>query len=123
MRGLLEKNCKFDIYRSIYMTLITETIPSLALRVQEKFQEVFGGRDHLTVRSPGRVNLIGGHTDYNQGFGLPAGVNKAFYMVGSRRTDDEIHIVSFDLDQAYVGNARKLVQSGKHWPDYVLGVV
>ena len=118
----MQKNCKFDIYRSINMTTITETTSTLALRVREKFQEVFGDRDHLTVRSPGRVNLIGEHTDYNQGFVLPAAINKAIYMVVSRRPDDEIHIVSFDLNQSYTGDVKRLVQSGKHWPDYVLGV-
>jgi galactokinase len=105
------------------MNLTTETIPSLALRVQAKFQEVFGGRDALVVRSPGRVNLIGEHTDYNQGFVLPAAINKAVYIVVSRRTDDEVHLVSFDLDRTYTGNLKAIQPSGSHWPDYILGVV
>ena len=101
----------------------TETIPSLAFRVKEKFQAAFGGRDSLTVRSPGRVNLIGEHTDYNQGFVLPAAINKAIYMTVSRRADDEIHILSMDLERTYTGSVRQLEQSGMHWPDYILGVV
>lgn len=105
------------------MTSTTATIPSLALRVQAKFQDVFGSREHLTVRSPGRVNLIGEHTDYNHGFVLPAAINKAIYMVVSRRNDDELHIVSFDLDRSYTGHVKRLEPSGYHWPDYVLGVV
>lgn len=100
-----------------------QTTSSLALRVQEKFQDVFGGRDHLTVRSPGRVNLIGEHTDYNHGFVLPAAINKAVYMVVSRRADDELHLVSFDLDRSYTGSVKRLEPSGYHWPDYILGVV
>jgi galactokinase len=95
----------------------------LPIRVKEKFQEVFGRRDLLTVRSPGRVNLIGEHTDYNNGFVLPAAIDKAIYMAVSRRADDGIHIVSLDLDRAYTGNSRNLVPSGLHWPDYILGVV
>jgi galactokinase len=105
------------------MTSTTTTISSLAFRVQEKFQEVFGGRDHLTVRSPGRVNLIGEHTDYNQGFVLPAAINKAIYMTVNRRADDEVHIVSLDLERGYTGNVKRLEPSGLHWPDYILGVV
>jgi galactokinase len=105
------------------MTSTTETIPSLAFRVKEKFQEVFGHRDFLTVRSPGRVNLIGEHTDYNRGFVLPAAINKAIYMVVSRRADDELHIVSLDLERAFVGDVKALVPSGLHWPDYILGVI
>lgn len=105
------------------MTLTTQATPSLAFRVQAKFQDVFGGRDHLTVRSPGRVNLIGEHTDYNHGFVLPAAINKAVYMTVSRRADDELHLVSFDLNRSYTGNVKRLEPSGYHWPDYVLGVV
>lgn len=101
----------------------TETIPALAFRVKEKFQEAFGGRDLLTVRSPGRVNLIGEHTDYNQGFVLPAAINKAIYMTVSRRGDDEIHIISLDLERTFIGSVMRLEQSGMHWPDYILGVV
>src|SRR6185437_11277488 len=105
------------------MTLTTQTTPSLAFRVQAKFQDVFGGRDQLTVRSPGRVNLIGEHTYYNHGFVLPAAINKAVYMVVSRRSDDELHLVSFDLDRSYTSNVKRLEPSGYHWPDYILGVV
>ena len=101
----------------------TDTIPSLAFRVKEKFHEVFGSKDYLTVRSPGRVNLIGEHTDYNNGFVLPAAIDKAIYMVVNRRTDDAVHIVSVDLDRVYQGSVKQLQPSGLHWPDYVLGVV
>ncbi|HWB91839.1 MAG TPA: galactokinase [Puia sp.] len=101
----------------------TDTIPSLAFRVREKFQQVFGTKDYLAVRSPGRVNLIGEHTDYNNGFVLPAAIDKAIYMVVNRRTDDEMRIVSLDLDRVYQGSVKRLQPSGLHWPDYILGVI
>ena len=56
--------------------------------------EAFETRYHSTpdvARAPGRVNLIGEHTDYNNGFVLPAAINKAIYMAVSRRSDDELH--------------------------------
>lgn len=105
------------------MTSTIETTSSLALHVQAKFREVFGTGDHFTVRSPGRVNLIGEHTDYNQGFVLPAAINKAVYMTVSRRSDEELHLVSFDLDRSYTGSLKRIQASGYHWPDYILGVV
>lgn len=105
------------------MTLTTDTIPSLAFRVTEKFREIFGAKDYLMVRSPGRVNLIGEHTDYNNGFVLPAAIDKAIYMAVNRRTDDAIHIVSLDLDRVYQGSVKTLQPSGLHWPDYILGVI
>ena len=99
------------------------TILSLASRVTDTFKEAFGDADFLTVRSPGRVNLIGEHTDYNNGFVLPAAIDKAICMTMRRRADDEVHIVSLDLQQTYTGSVRNVSPSGMHWPDYILGVV
>jgi galactokinase len=100
-----------------------KTIPSLASRINDGFRQAFASGDFLTVRSPGRVNLIGEHTDYNNGFVLPAAIDKAICMAVSRRNDDELHIVSLDLDQTYTGSVNQLSPSGMHWPDYILGVI
>ena len=100
-----------------------KTIPSLASRVQDSYKEAFAKNDFLTVRSPGRVNLIGEHTDYNNGFVLPAAIDKAICMAVGRRDDDELHIVALDLQQTYTGSIHRISPSGMHWPDYILGVV
>ncbi len=105
------------------MNLTTENTPSLLLRVTEKFTSVFAGDEPLIVRSPGRVNLIGEHTDYNNGFVLPAAINKAIFMATSRRDDKEIHILSLDLDRTFVADLDHIFSSSLHWPDYLLGVV
>jgi galactokinase len=97
--------------------------PPTATRVKEKFARVFGRAPSLTVRSPGRVNLIGEHTDYNNGFVLPAAIDKAIYMSVDQRNDDEIHLFSFDLGQSFISDIKKVAVSGLHWPDYILGVV
>lgn len=77
----------------------------------------------LIVRSPARVNLIGEHTDYNMGFVLPAAISKAIYMGIQKRNDQEIHLVSLDMDDQHVTDLHHVVRSGKLWPDYILGVV
>jgi galactokinase len=105
------------------MIKTTENVPSLSHRVKEKFKTSFSVSDPLIVRSPGRVNLIGEHTDYNNGFVLPAAINKAIYMAVSRRSDDEIHLVSLDLDRQYTGSVNGIEPTTLHWPDYILGVV
>jgi len=102
--------------------IATQEDSSLSSRIVERFNAVFH-TDPIIVRSPGRVNLIGEHTDYNNGFVLPAAINKAIYMAVSQRDDDGIHIVSQDLDLSYQGNVGQVVASGMHWPDYILGVV
>lgn len=103
--------------------IATQKDHSLTSRVIEKFKTVFGGADPLIVRSPGRVNLIGEHTDYNNGFVLPAAINKAIYMAVSPRKDDELHLVSLDLDRQYTGSVKSINPTSLHWPDYILGVI
>src|SRR5258708_19988170 len=102
--------------------IVTQQDHSLAPRIIERFKSSFG-TDPLVVRSPGRVNLLGEHTDYNNGFVLPAAINKAIYMAVSRRDDHLIHIISQDLDLSYMGDTRQVKPSSLHWPDYILGVV
>ncbi|HEY4110106.1 galactokinase [Puia sp.] len=97
---------------------------TLSSRVTQKFQEIFSSQAALLVRSPGRVNLIGEHTDYNNGFVLPAAVDKAIYMAVERRRDDDVQLFAMDLDQSYRGSLRPpLTQSALHWPNYILGIV
>ena len=102
--------------------IATQQEQSLVSRIIEKFKNSFKTEPQV-VRSPGRVNLLGEHTDYNHGFVLPAAINKAIYMAVSRRDDNSIHILSFDLDHTYTGDVREVKPSGLHWPDYILGVV
>jgi len=102
--------------------IATQQDKTLSSRIIEKFKETFN-TDPVVIRSPGRVNLIGEHTDYNNGFVMPAAINKAIYMAVSRRDDNLIHIVSLDLDLSYLGDTEKVIPSSLHWPDYILGVI
>lgn len=89
--------------------------------VYERFKALYGP-DPLLVKAPGRVNLIGEHTDYNQGIVLPAAVTLYVYMAIQVRDDDRIELFSEDIGEAYSTQLPNLKPSGKHWPDYVLGV-
>lgn len=102
--------------------IATQQDHSLASRIAERFKSTFGTAP-LVVRSPGRVNLLGEHTDYNNGYVLPAAINKAIYMAVSRRDDHLIHIISQDLGLSYMGDTRQVKPSSLHWPDYILGVL
>src|SRR6201995_1284302 len=102
--------------------IATQQEKTLSSKIIEKFKATFN-TDPVVIRSPGRVNLIGEHTDYNNGFVMPAAINKAIYMAVSRREDDLIHIISLDLELSYLGDTGNVVPSSLHWPDYILGVV
>ncbi|MFT4203027.1 MAG: galactokinase [Chitinophagaceae bacterium] len=90
-------------------------------KIKQVFSEKFSG-EPLIVRSPGRINLIGEHTDYNKGFVLPAAIDKAIYFAFSAREDDGIELVSIDFNTSHSSNVKELAKT-KKWPDYILGVV
>ncbi|MEO5911692.1 MAG: galactokinase [Pelobium sp.] len=90
--------------------------------VETVFKKTFN-EDPLVVRSPGRVNLIGEHTDYNMGFVLPAAINKAAYIAISKREDDTIFLVAADLEESFTTTVSECSYSDKGWPNYVICIV
>jgi galactokinase len=93
--------------------------------MKQKITELFNGRFNATpliVRSPGRINIIGEHTDYNNGFVLPAAIDKAAYVAMSVRDDDEIHLMAADLNENFSINIQDLKPVGDiSWPNFMLG--
>ncbi len=89
--------------------------------IQSVYTEKYGTLD-LMVKSPGRINLIGEHTDYNLGFVLPAAINKAIYIAIGKRSDQEIHLTAGDLGESISMNLSQLIPSDKQWPNYLLGI-
>jgi galactokinase len=78
----------------------------------------------IISRSPGRINLIGEHADYNSGYVLPAAIDKAAWVVLTPRQDAEIHLTAADLDETFNTTVDSMEHHGSHsWPSYVLGVV
>ncbi|MFN5128082.1 MAG: galactokinase [Sphingomonadaceae bacterium] len=95
-------------------------------RVTATFALQFGHAPDLVVRAPGRVNLIGEHTDYNDGFVLPCAIGPANMVAISKRDDDRVDVVAADFDNARDMFAltpppeRNLSQP---WADYVRGMI
>lgn len=95
---------------------------TLSNAVRDKFTRRFKTKPFV-VRSPGRVNIIGEHTDYNNGFVLPAAIDKAIYVAIGKREDDKIVLYSEEFGEEYQSTVSTVAPSDKHWPNYVLGVV
>jgi galactokinase len=92
--------------------------------VREKFFGSFGRKEGvLNVRSPGRVNLIGEHTDYNDGFVLPAAINRSINFVMSKRNDLRCRLYASDIQDSCEFDIRKPEKSSKRWANYLIGVV
>ena len=94
----------------------------LRKQIREKFEKRFQEKPIL-FRSPGRVNIIGEHTDYNQGFVLPAAIDKAVYIGISQRNDDVISLYSEEFKEAFQTKVEEVAPTPKGWPNYILGVV
>jgi galactokinase len=90
-------------------------------RILAAFREAFGS-PALLVAGPGRVNLIGEHTDYNQGFVLPAAVDKTIWVAVRPRPDRTCRFRSVDLDEAGEFRLEGLVPVPARWANYLLGV-
>jgi len=96
---------------------------SLETDVLNCFGERFNG-DPIFVRSPGRVNLIGEHTDYNDGFVLPAAIDRAIWLAIAANGSDLVNLQAIDLEDTFSHDlADPVERSGQGWPDYVLGVI
>ncbi|MBA2499271.1 MAG: galactokinase [Chitinophagaceae bacterium] len=94
----------------------------MIVQLKKKFTALFN-TEPLVFQSPGRVNIIGEHTDYNKGFVLPAAIDKASYVAISKREDEQVILYSslFNKQVACDLNNIKPMQEG--WPNYILGVV
>lgn len=94
--------------------------------VRDKLQEVFGdsGQPVDVVKAPGRVNLIGEHTDYNDGFVLPVAVDREIVMAASPRDDDEVHLYAVDLDSKSSFSLERIERDpDASWSNYIRGVL
>ncbi len=98
------------------------TLP-LTEETQERFSEAFIGQPEITVFAPGRVNLIGEHTDYNEGYVLPMAVDKGVAISGRKRSDSKIILYSSDFhqkDEFHLDAIRHDIS--RPWANYFKGV-
>lgn len=78
----------------------------------------------FSVRSPGRINLIGEHTDYNNGFVLPTAIDRHIDLhFAANGTDEICNLYSKTYDKTFSFNLQKISRSEKSWENYILGVV
>ncbi|PRD53995.1 galactokinase [Sphingobacterium gobiense] len=92
-------------------------------QIEERYTAVFGYAPTHVVRSPGRINIIGEHTDYNEGFVLPTAIDKAIYVGVGKRDDDLIRLYAEDFVAYFEIPLTEIQPVEQGWPNYVLGVV
>jgi galactokinase len=89
--------------------------------VQRVFEEKFKEKPHLYY-SPGRINLIGEHIDYNDGFVMPAAIDKGIFFAIALNNSEKINCYSIDFDES-ISVPLSEVRKMDGWKNYVLGVV
>jgi galactokinase len=94
----------------------------LRARVIEEFGRRFGGKPTFVTRAPGRVNLIGDHTDYNDGFVLPMAIDREVWLAVRARDDRRVavHSIDFDEDVTFALDDGGPKRNG--WVEYLRGV-
>ena len=90
--------------------------------LEAAFKNYFG-TTCIIVRSPGRVNIIGEHTDYNAGFVLPAAIDKAAYVAIGKRSDNKVCLYATAFHQDFEISLDAIKTSPLGWPNYILGVI
>lgn len=96
---------------------------SLTQTITSKFLEIFKEQP-IVVKSPGRINLIGEHTDYNEGFVFPAAIDKGIIAALQKSQDAVCKAVALDMNEAYEfkpNNIKPISQGG--WKNYVVGII
>jgi len=93
---------------------------SLSRKVTDRFKELFNTEPTLFV-APGRINLIGEHTDYNGGFVMPAAIDKHFVFAVSKRNDARFSVYAIDLNEQIEFSLTDFNTSFL-WAKYLLGV-
>ena len=96
---------------------------SLANKVKEHFIAEFAADPAFIVRAPGRVNLIGEHTDYNDGFVFPLAIDRAAFIALRPRDDRRVLAISLDIDDRREFALSDLQSPTEvDWIDYLIGV-
>ena len=90
---------------------------------EAKFRHQYGVKADLIVRAPGRVEIIGGHTDYNDGFVLPMAIERECLIVASRRRDGTVRLFSELFNQSCEFELSADLPRGEpSWANYAKGV-
>src|SRR5260370_10215831 len=104
------------------MTNKDATLEGRAPILVEKFVQLYGA-EPLVVQAPGRVNLIGEHTDYNEGFVFPAAINFQTRVAIAPRVDRRLVVTSENYSERVELDLERLpAMSRGHWSDYLLGL-
>ena len=95
---------------------------SIQKTLESTFHDRFGDDPAFVVRAPGRVNLIGEHTDYNDGFVMPMAIDREVWIALRPRPDRRVMVASLDMGETDVFDLDHLEHNQAQWLEYIKGV-
>ena len=98
------------------------TTGNIIFEIENKYHELFHGKP-ICIQAPGRINLIGEHTDYNDGFVLPAAIDMSIYFAISKNNDNVFRFYSMDFDELFTSKDGSAKSDTYLWANYLLGVI
>lgn len=88
-----------------------------------RFEQIFNQKPQVYSSAPGRINIIGEHTDYNNGYVLPAAIERRTHLLWAPRQNDDVLVFSENLNQGGKFNLKELSPGlGRSWVKYVEGI-
>ncbi|MDE0683754.1 MAG: galactokinase, partial [Candidatus Poribacteria bacterium] len=93
--------------------------------ITQKFEEIFSGPPTFIASAPGRVNLIGEHTDYNDGYVFPVAINKYINIAARKRSDRRVTLYALDVDDSWefcLDTLPTIPPQAPTWSHYFIGV-
>jgi galactokinase len=98
--------------------LVTQSVERVVTACRDSF-----GSPAAVVRSPGRINLIGEHTDHNLGFVLPGAVDRSIILALRLRDDRAVRLIALDKAERHDTTLDDLRPVASQWPNYLLGIL
>lgn len=95
--------------------------PAPARAVVAAYRERYGEAPHWLVRAPGRVNLIGEYTDFNEGFVLPVAIDRAVWVAAGPRAGREVEVLALDVPASATFDLDRLTRDAPSWVEYLKG--
>ena len=92
-------------------------------KVVARFAEEFGGAPEAVAYAPGRIEVLGNHTDYNEGYVFSAAIDRGTFIAASPSADDTVTMVALDMGETFTCRLGEVapVKSGMTWANYPLG--
>lgn len=105
--------------------IISNIIPlNISGKIEDRYLSLFGKKSEIKIKAPGRINILGEHADYNNGFVMPSAIDKAIYFSIGKRADSKLCISAIDLESYFeADNINNLINKPNDWSNHLVGVI